>query len=144
MQICIALDVYGNSAKELHMDRAATVRLRCNCLNRAWHFRLGHDNRQQLRGRLRTATKNPLAILIALLEYLVRVHAVLACYTSNRCPRHKRRFDNQTRLLCTAMDALRRFRLRATFNDFVHSVIVAPETPPVQPVLRRRLLWCPT
>ena len=139
MQICIAPDVYGNAARKLYMDRAAAARLRSNCRNRNVYFWLGHDNRQQLRGRLRTTTKNPLAILIAPLEYLVRVHAVLARYTGNRCPRREHRFHNTTLLFCATMDALRRCRLRHTFNDFVHSVIVSPATASVQTALRRRL-----
>jgi len=128
MQTCVSPDVDGNAARELYMDRATAVRLRCNCGNGTGCFRLDHHNRQQLRGRLRTATKSFLAILVAPLEYLVRVHAVLACYTGNRCPGCKRRFDNTTLLVHTAMDALRRFRLGSTFDNFVHSVIVASET----------------
>ncbi len=112
---------------------------RTNCRNRTDHFRLRHDNRQQLRGELRTATKNPLAILIPPLEYLVRVHTVLACYPGNRCPRRERRFHNTTLLVHTAMDALLRFRLGHTLDDVVHSAIVCPRTTDVQTALRRRL-----
>jgi len=82
------------------------------------------------------STKNPLAILVAPLKHLVGVHAVFPCDAGNRCARRKGRLDNTALFFRRTVDALRRFWLAHTLDDFAHSVIVGPGEAPVQTVVR--------
>jgi hypothetical protein len=64
------------------------------------------------------------------------VHAVLPCDAGYRGARCKGRLDNMTLFFRRTEDALRRFWLAHTLDDFAHSVIVGPGAVHVQTIVR--------